>query len=330
MAVELRATINRWKRSRWLTPAALAVALALPPLLPNQYWTHLYFMVVLWAMLSSSLNIAVGYTDLANLSHATFFGIGAYAAALLALRLHVPFYLTLFAGGVVATVSGFLLGLPSLRLRGMYLALATIGFGEIVRLVEINWISLTSGPMGLPGIPGAEMGMFELSKVGFGYYALAILVSELLVIRNIVNSRIGRALRAIKNDDIAAASLGINVVYYKVFAFMLSSFFAGVAGSVYAHYMTFVSPSFTMADSVTMLSMVILGGAGTLFGPVAGAIVLGLLPEMLRFADLYRMVLVGSIMIVAIIAKEGDMRERFRRMVRRLKTGPEFETGEEP
>jgi len=295
-----------------------SVLVLLPRVLPNQYWTHMYFMVMLWAMLASSLNIAVGYTDLANLSHAAFFGMGAYTAALLSLRLGVPFYLTLPAGGLLAGAFGILLGLPSLRLKGMYLALATIGFGEIVRMVEINWDKVTRGPMGLPGIPGASLFGHELSKIGYGYYALLLLAIEVLVIRNIVNSRIGRALRAIKNDEIAANSLGINTTYYKILAFVMASFFAGCAGSVYAHYFMFVSPSFTMSDSFTMLSMVIVGGAGTLAGPLFGAALMAILPELLRFADLYRMVIVGAIMIVTIIVKEGDVRQRLVVTARRL------------
>ncbi|NPV69824.1 MAG: branched-chain amino acid ABC transporter permease [Firmicutes bacterium] len=299
--------------------AAILVALILPVILPTQYWVHMFFMATLWASLACSLNIAVGYTNLANLSHATFFGIGAYTAALLGLRFGVPFYITLVAGSAVASIAGLLLGLPTLRLKGIYLALATMGFGQIVRLVELNWDAVTNGPMGLPGIPSAEFGQYQLSKVGFCYYALAVLAIEILIIRNLVGSRIGRALRAIKNDETAAGSLGVNVVYYKVLAFVLSSFLAGGMGSIYAHYVTFVSPdSFTSADSVTMICMVILGGAGTLFGPVLGAVILALAPEMLRFADLYRMILVGVVMIVGVILKEGDLVDRIRRFRRSL------------
>lgn len=303
---------------RMLALAGAIALVALPHVLPNQYWTHMYFMVMLWAMLASSLNIAVGYTDLANLSHAAFFGIGAYTAALLSLRAGVPFYLTLPAGGLFAGAFGVLLGLPSLRLKGMYLALATIGFGEIVRMVEINWDAVTRGPMGLPGIAGAEIFGNELSKIGYGYYALLLVAIEVLVIRNVVNSRIGRALRAIKNDEIAANSLGINTTYYKILAFVMASFFAGCAGSVYAHYFMFVSPSFTMSDSFTMLSMVIVGGAGTLAGPLFGAALMAILPEVLRFADLYRMVIVGAIMITTVIIKEGDVRQRLAFLARKL------------
>jgi branched-chain amino acid transport system permease protein len=292
----------------------IPVALVLPLIMPSQYWAHMYFMTILWAILASSLNIAIGYTGLSNMSHASFFGIGAYTAALLA-QLGVPFYLTLLAGGAVAAAFGILLGLPSLRLRGMHLALATIGFGEIVRLVEINWIRVTNGPMGISGINGANLFGFEFGKTAFCYYALIVLGLELLIIANTVNSRIGRAWRTIKGDEIAANSIGINTTRYKILAFAMSAMFAGVAGTLYAHYFTFVSPSFTMSDSYTMLSMVIIGGAGTLQGPIIGAIILAIMPEIFRFADIYRMILIGVIMIIGVLIREGDLRERLRTLV---------------
>lgn len=288
--------------------AGLAIWIVIPLVVTNPYVIHMLFMVSMFSILSTSLNIAVGYTGLSNMSHATFFGIGAYAAALLATRANVPFYLTLILGGVVALFSGLLLGIPTLRLKGFYLALVTIGFGQIVRLVELNWVSVTNGPMGIPGIPTASIGGYEFTPVVFNYYALLVLLIEIEAIRRIADSRIGRALLAIKNDQIVANALGVNITYYKVLAFALSSFFAGMAGSIYAHYVTFVSPdSFTSADSVSALCMVILGGSGTLLGPVLGAVFLVVAPEFLRFADLYRMIFVGAAMVIGILVKEGGL-----------------------
>ncbi len=287
----------------------------IPVLTRNPYFRHMTFMVTMFAILASSLNIAVGYAGLSNMSHATFFGIGAYAAALLATKSHVPFYVTLFLGGFLALLFGLLLGIPTLRLKGFYLALVTIGFGQIVRMVELNWVSVTNGPMGIPGIPGALIGKFELSSALFNLYALLVLLLELVAMRRIAGSRIGRALFAIKNDQVAANALGVNVTYYKVLAFALSSFFAGMAGSIYAHYVTFVSPdSFTSADSITALCMVILGGP-TVFGPVLGALALVIVPELLRFADLYRVVFIGVAMVATVIIKEGGAGERFSQWV---------------
>jgi branched-chain amino acid transport system permease protein len=282
------------------------LGILLPQILKNQYQIHLVFLVGIYSVLAVSLNIAVGYCGLANLAHGTFFGLGAYAAALLALNLGVPFYITLILSGLFASLFGILLGIPALRLEGFYLALATIGFGQIIRLIQLNWVKVTKGPMGLPGIPGAEIFNYQFSKVAFCYYVLFLLVISIIISWRIQNSRIGRALFAIKNDPLAANSLGVNIVYYKVLALALSSFLAGSAGSIYAHYVTFVSPdTFTQADSITIMCMVILGGAGTIFGPVIGALLLVLIPEIFRFVDLYRMIFVGAVMIIGVLFVDG-------------------------
>jgi branched-chain amino acid transport system permease protein len=268
------------------------------------------FMTTIYAILASSLNIAVGITGLPNLSHATFFGIGAYVAAIGSLNFNLPFYVTLFIGGFIAMVFGVILGIPTLRLKGFYLALVTIGFGQVIRIVELNWMSVTNGPMGLPGISGAVIGSYELSPKAFIYYGFVILLIVSIITKRLLKSKIGRALMAIKNDEVVANALGVDVTKFKVFAFIISSFFAGMAGTVYAHYVTFVSPdSFTAADSTTVLCMVILGGMGTILGPVIGAIVLTIAPEALRFADLYRVVFIGMVMVVSIIFKECNCAE---------------------
>lgn len=257
-----------------------------PIMIQNNYITHLIFMATIFAVLAASLNIAVGVTGLSNMSHATFFGIGAYVAAILATNYEAPFYVTLLAGAFVAMAFGLVLGAPTLRLKGFYLSLVTIGFGQIIRIIELNWISVTKGPMGIPGIPAA---IPRLLRVQYGcqhLLCLAILGLTLLVTRRLLKSKTGRALSAIKNDEVVARSMGVNVTMYKVIAFALAAFFAGMAGTVYAHYIGFVSPdSFTQADSQQLLCMVILGGSGTLYGPIIGALVLVFTPEILRFAD---------------------------------------------
>lgn len=289
-----------------------------PVVVENSYYIHVLFMVTLYAILAASLNIAVGLTGLSNMSHASFFGIGAYVAALLALNFNVPFYLNLFCGALVSMGFGIVLGAPTLRLKSFYLALVTIGFGQVVRIVELNWISLTNGPMGLPGIPAASLGGKEFTPEAYIWYGLLILCLTLFTTHRMIKSKIGRALVAIKNDEIVARALGVNVTYYKILAFAMSAFFAGMAGTIYAHYITFVSPdSFTAADSTTLLCMVILGGTGTLFGPVLGAIILILTPEILRFVDLYRILLVGILMIVGIIAQECHWGTKIEALLRR-------------
>ena len=271
----------------------------------SQYLIHVVFLTVIYAILSSSLNLAVGITGLSSMSHASFFSVGAYAAAITATQFGFPFYVTLILGGILAMISGVILGAPTLRLKSFYLALVTIGFGQIVRIIQLNWISVTKGPMGIPGIPSATIGDYKFSTQAYIVYALVVLLFTLLVIKHLKESKTGRAFMAIASDEVVAKSLGVDVSRYKVLSFALSAFFAGMAGSIYAHYVTFVSPdTFTAADSNTILCMVILGGSTTLIGPVLSAVLLTITPEIMRFADVWRTVFVGIILIVVILAKE--------------------------
>ena len=293
--------------------ALLVIWVILTMMIKNRYYTHLIFMVTIYAVMACGLNIVVGITGLANMSQAAFFGIGAYVAAILSTEFGMPFYVNLLAAALVSMVFGLALGAPTLRLKGFYLSLATIGFAQVLRIIELNWLSLTKGPMGITAIPGAQIFGHKFTKADYVYYALVILIIILYVTDRLLHAKIGRALNAIKNDEVAAKSLGINITYYKIFAFALSSFFAGMVGAVYAQYISFVSPdSFVQSDSTTLLCMVILGGSGTLYGPILGAFVLILVPEILRFADNYRLIFVGVVMIVGIIAKECRWGEKIR------------------
>ena len=280
---------------------------ALAFIIKNQYLIHVLFLTVIYAILSSSLNLAVGITGLSSMSHASFFSVGAYAAAIASTLWGVPFYLTLILGGILALISGVILGAPTLRLKSFYLALVTIGFGQIVRIIQLNWVSVTKGPMGIPGISPASIGTYKFTPQSYIIYGLLILGLTLIVIKHLKESKTGRAFMAIASDEVVAKSLGVDISKYKVLSFALSAFFAGMAGSIYAHYVTFVSPdTFTAADSNTILCMVILGGSTTLIGPVLSAVLLVITPEVLRFADVWRTVFVGVVLIVVILAKETD------------------------
>lgn len=303
------------KRNNILNIIFFIVWGAIPFFLKSQYLIHMIFLTVIYAILSSSLNLAVGITGLSSMSHAAFFSIGAYAAAITATRFGFPFYITLLLGGILSMMSGVALGAPTLRLKGFYLALVTIGFGQLVRIVLLNWISITKGPMGIPGIPSAQIGSRIFSTHSYIIYGLIILALTLFVIKNLKESKTGRAFSAICSDEIVAKSLGVNTSYYKVLAFALSAFFAGMAGSIYAHYVTFVSPdTFTAEDSNTILCMVILGGSTTMLGPVLSAILLIIIPELLRFAELWRTVFVGVVLLGAILYKETDISKRIKRI----------------
>ncbi|MFH1752410.1 MAG: branched-chain amino acid ABC transporter permease [archaeon] len=252
------------------------------------YFLHLMIIACIYIILTISLNLSMGFTGLLNIGHAAFYGIGAYASALLALNFGLPFWIGLLVGGLVAAFFGFLLAFPTLRLRGDYLALATLGFGFVVEAVLKNWVDLTRGPLGLPGIPKPELFGFAFdSLLSYFLLSLVFVVITYFVVSRIVHSPFGRVLKAVRDDEVAAASIGKNVFQFKALALIVSAFFAGIAGSLYAHYITFIDPtSFTVMESMLVISMVVVGGMASVRGSVLGAIVLVLLPEPLRFLNL--------------------------------------------
>lgn len=230
----------------------------------------------------------VGYTGLPALGHAAFSAVGAYSSALLALNYGVSPWIGLLMGACFAGLLGVIIAYPSLRLKGDYLAIATFGSGVIVYSIAKNWVSLTRGPMGLPGIPGFSVFGLQLSAI-WSYLLLVIAFVALtyFVIQRVVNSPFGRILQGIREDEIATQALGKNVNRHKIMVFIIGAFFAGIAGSLYAHYITFIDPSsFTVMESITILLMVVFGGMGSLSGPFIGAAVLVILPESLRFLGL--------------------------------------------
>lgn len=253
-----------------------------------EYLLHIFVIAGIYIILVLSLNIIVGYTGLPALGHAAFSCVGAYVSSLLALNWGVTPWIGLIIGAFVAVIFGIAIGFPSLRIKGDYFALASFGFGVIVYSVAKNWVSLTRGPMGLPGIPQFSVLEYELSEI-WQYLVLVVffVLITLFIIRRIVNSPFGRVLRSIREDEIAAEALGKDTGKYKILVFIIGAFFAGIAGSLYAHYITFIDPSsFTIMESITILLMVIFGGMGSIQGSIVGAITLVVLPELLRFLGL--------------------------------------------
>lgn len=253
-----------------------------------EYFLHILVITGIYIILTLSLNLVVGYTGLAALGHAAFSCMGAYVSSLLALNYGVSPWIGLFVGACVAALLGVVIGFPSLRLKGDYLALATFGAGVIVYSVAKNWVAVTRGPMGLPGIHGFSIFGVQLSEVW--QYLILVTIFVLItyfVMRRIVNSPFGRILRGIREDEVAALAMGKNVNKYKIIVFVVGAFFAGIAGSLYAHYITFIDPSsFTVMESITILLMVVFGGMGSLGGSFVGAAVLVILPELLRFVGM--------------------------------------------
>lgn len=223
----------------------------------------------------------MGYTGLFNVGHIAFFGLGAYASALLSLKLGLPFGLAIIAAGLVAALGGWLISFPALKLKGDYLAIGTLGIAIIIESAERNWTALTRGPLGLPGIPRPA-----LVNSLFGYLILAVIIAVLtyIIIRQITAAPFGRVLKAIREDEIAAQAMGKNTIKYKTIVLTVSAFFAGLAGSLYAHYITYIDPSaFSLMEAILVFSMVIIGGIASCKGAVIGAAILILLPEPLRF-----------------------------------------------
>jgi branched-chain amino acid transport system permease protein len=294
---------RRENRRVWLS--LLAAAALVPLVIHSEYLLNTAVLAGVYVILASSLNITNGYTGLFSFGHAAFYGIGAYTAAILATRLGWGFWLTLPAAGVAAAVFGAALAPPTLRLSGIFLALVTIGFQEITYLVTLNWIGLTRGPMGIPGVPPAALFGLELrGNAAYYWLVLALDVLTLFVLSRIVTSRVGRAFVAIREDELAAQASGIPTFKMKVLSFVVATFFAGIAGAFFAHHARFVSAdSFRLDETFVILTMLIVGGMGSLPGPVIGAVVLVVLPEASRFLAEYRGVVYGLILIAVILLR---------------------------
>ena len=302
----------RSKRQVWLTFIALGMMLALLPFAVDfglgRSWLRIMDLALLYVMLALGLNIVVGYAGLLDLGYIAFYAVGAYCYALLAspqFGLHLPFWAVLPIGAAVAGLFGVLLGAPTLRLRGDYLAIVTLGFGEIIRIFLNNLnapVNITNGPQGINQIDPVSLWGVSLGKTHqlFGitlsaphqYYFLFLLLTLLVVFVSLrlQDSRIGRAWAAIREDEVAAEAMGINVRNIKLLAFAMGATFGGLAGGLFAGFQGFISPeSFNLMESIMILCMIVLGGMGNIPGVILGALLLTVLPEALRYTgDLQR------------------------------------------
>jgi branched-chain amino acid transport system permease protein len=288
----------------------LAVAASAPLWVWNPYHLHTLIMAGIFAVLALSLNLLLGYTGQLSLGHAAFFGIGAYASALLSVKLDWSPWIGMLAATVLPGLAGWGIGRLALKLRGAYFVLLTISFAGVVSLVSVNWMDLTNGPLGIPGVPALAIalpGVPELSfrgKSAFYYLVLVAVVAAYVLCRRLIASRIGRALVALRENETLAESVGIDGTFYLVLAAMISAAMAGAAGGLYAHYTRFVSPEvFLFTYTVTMVIMVVAGGKGTLAGPVVGAVIFTVLPEALRALASWQwqMLIYGILLIAALV-----------------------------
>lgn len=297
--------MQKSKTPKVITAALLLVTALLPLVITDDYVLRILIMSGIFVILTLSLNLVTGFTGQFCLGWAAFYGIGAYTSALLTMKAGVSFWLAMPLGGFVAALFGLLLGLPTMRLKEIYLAITTLGFGEIIRLIMLNWTDLTRGSMGLPGIPAPTILSYEISSNQAYYYLiLALVLVTIIAIRRLIDSRTGRALIAIREDELAAKSMGIDVTAYKMLAFAVGAFFAGLAGSFYAHYTSFIDPhTFSFTESIAILAMAVLGGLGSINGSILGAVILTVIPELLRDIAEYRLIVFGLIMMAVMLLR---------------------------
>lgn len=284
---------------RFLLPALFLLL----PFISGDYFIDVAILCGIYIILALGLNVVVGFAGLLNLGFVAFYAIGAYTYALLNTKFGLEFWSALPFSVGFSAVAGFLLAIPALRLRGDYLAIVTLGFGEIVRLVLNNWDSLTRGPNGIGGIAPPVIASVSFGKLSYYYYlTFSFVLLTVFVTKRVYCSRVGRAWVAIREDEMASSVMGINTTNYKLYAFAFGAFWAGLAGALFAGKMQFVSPeSFTFMESVLILCMVILGGLGSITGVVLGSLILVLLPEVLREVQLYRMLALGAGLVILMI-----------------------------
>jgi branched-chain amino acid transport system permease protein len=283
----------------------LAAVIIVPIFITNQYYIQVLIFICIYIILALSLNLLNGYVGLLSIGHAAFYGIGAYASAKFMLDLNLPFVVAMPAAALIAGLFGYLIAKPTLRLSGIYMTLATLGFNIIFFLVLQNWMSFTNGPLGIMDIPEPNIFGWQISsRLDYYYLILFLVLITLASMQRLISCRFGRALKSIREDELAAEAMGVHTTRYKIQAFVLAAFFAGLAGSYYAHFIKFISPdSFYIYESFTLLAMLAFGGQGNLIGPVVGAAVLILIPEVFRFLQEYRMFIYGGVLIVMMLVR---------------------------
>lgn len=323
----LAAALQRDVRWPWYL-GAIFVLLLLPVVFGTPYWRGILIVCAMNVLLAMSLNLVIGYTGQLNLGQSGFFAIGAYVTTVLLKSYGWNFWLACVAAVAASGFVGLLLAAFAARLRGHYLGIASLGFAVIVYQVLINWESVTKGVQGIYGIRPPPLAIPGFPDLNFGnqaalfYLVAGIALAVYLLLDNLLRSPIGETLRAIREDEISAASLGVNGAKWKAFSFSLSAAIAGLAGCFYPSFVgTLVPDAFNIVESFTMLAMVVVGGMGTMIGPVIGAIVLTFLPELLRgFGDL-RLIVYGLALTLVVLFMPGGMVQAWQLLRARFKGG---------
>lgn len=316
--------VSAWIYKRRIPLLILGIALltVFPFVFTSTHTQSLGVKVLLYTLLAASLNVINGYSGQFNIGHIAFYCVGAYTYAILSTRIGISFWFCLLISGVITALVGVLVSLPTLRLQGMYLAMVTLGAAEIINLIASSWTSLTNGALGIKGIPSPMFFSHRLHTTLHFYFILLIIciIMYFFTIR-VINSRIGRAWMAIREDQNAARFLGMRIKFYKSINFAYGAFWAGVAGCVAAAYYQYISPGmFSAYKGDELLSMLILGGQGTMVGPFAGSLMVILLTELLRFAEQWRMVLYSVLIILMMwFRPQGLMGARDSALASRIK-----------
>ncbi|MCL1980851.1 MAG: branched-chain amino acid ABC transporter permease [Proteobacteria bacterium] len=302
----------------WLLGGIIILIFLALPLMFSTYQVNIMTTALMYVILGLGLNIVVGFAGLLNLGHVAFYAVGAYTYGLLHLHFNLGFWIALPIGGLMGGLFGILLGFPVLRLRGDYLAIVTLGFGEIIRLVLVNWGDLTQGPSGIADIPRPGLFGLDLSLnqyLIYQYYLTVIMMFfTIFVVNRLRYSRLGRAWFALREDEIACQAMGINKTAIKLTAFSLGAAWAAMAGVLFAAKTTFINPdSFTFMESAFILCIVVLGGMGSITGVVLAALILMLLPEYLRAVAEYRMLVFGAVLVVLMIVRPSGLIPAIRR-----------------
>ena len=308
------------KDRRFTMPAlvVLAIATLAFPFVFSLYQTNIMISALIYIMLGLGLNIVVGVAGLLDLGYVAFYAVGAYTYALLNTHFGLGFWTVLPIGGGLAALFGIILGFPVLRLRGDYLAIVTLGFGEIIRLILENWNDFSFGPSGIANIPrpgffGIDMNIGQ-ATIYIYFLMIAMTLVTIFVVNRLQDSRIGRAWIALREDEVACQAMGIDKRKTKLTAFALGATWAGFAGVVFAAKTTFINPaSFTIWESIIILCVVVLGGMGSIIGVIVGAFVLILLPEYLRFFSEYRMLVFGTVLVMMMVFRPGGIVATVRR-----------------
>ena len=290
------------RENLFLIILALLIIL-IPVLVKNKYYFTVMNVIGLNTIVVVGLNLLIGFAGQISLGHAAFYGMGAYLSAILTTTYHFPPWPTMVIAMLATGVVAYFVGYPSLKLRGHYLVMATLGFSIIVNIFMVELDKITGGPSGFPGIPSLSIGRLTFDNDYKNFYLIwTFAFLSILVSLNLVNSRVGRALKAIHGSEVAANTLGVDTDKYKTKVFVLSAIFASLAGSLYAHYLTFISPrSFDFYYSIQVVTMVIVGGMGSIWGAFLGAGLLTILSEILHVAEKYNIIAYGTLLTLVLV-----------------------------